>query len=145
MCLELQAAAQVGRTGGLPSSRLMMDTLLGTDMDIGFDDYLKSEKTFRWWNNFCAERVEDYALCLVPRAGRTSISGTPCVSSQLSHLSRCPTYRGTTFRGSGDHFNLISGAGILSVKRRWKRRPKCLLRTSFETRFISNSRHPQSK
>ncbi len=38
--IEMRAATQVGRMCGLPSSRLQLDTLLGTDQTTSYDDYL---------------------------------------------------------------------------------------------------------
>ncbi|CAF1608927.1 unnamed protein product [Rotaria magnacalcarata] len=43
---ELQIASKIGRLPGLPSSRLMLDVLRGTNEDISFDDILNNQREF---------------------------------------------------------------------------------------------------
>ncbi|CAF1181144.1 unnamed protein product [Rotaria sordida] len=43
---ELQIANKIGRLSCLPSSRLMLDVLRGTNEDISFDDILNNPREF---------------------------------------------------------------------------------------------------
>ncbi|UJR08803.1 hypothetical protein I4U23_013058 [Adineta vaga] len=43
---ELQIANKIGRLPGLPSSRMMLDVLRGTNEDISFDDILNNPREF---------------------------------------------------------------------------------------------------
>ena len=46
MMTELQVASKIGRLPCLPSSRLMLDVLRGTNEDISFDDILNNQREF---------------------------------------------------------------------------------------------------